>query len=86
MDPETLLSGIREMISAGARLATATDPEERRIAGSLYTINEGVVLDQLTKLHALHLEVAKNLASHEESIQGLCAGLRSHGHNSFQRY
>ena len=52
MNPEILLSGIREMISAGVRLQVATDPEEKRIAGELYTINEGVVRDQLERIDA----------------------------------
>ena len=52
MDPEILLSGIREMISAGVRLHIATDPEEKRIAGELYTANEGVVRDHLERIDA----------------------------------
>lgn len=69
MDPEILLSGIREMISAAIRQALAEGEEERNIAGDLYTINEGVVKDQLTRLHAFHLEVAQNLYGHERELQ-----------------
>lgn len=53
MDPEILLSGIREMVSAGVRIQTTTDPDEKRIAGELYTTNESIVHNQL-KLIAHH--------------------------------
>lgn len=52
MNPEILLSGIREMIAVGIRLALAQSAEEKGIAGNLYTINEGVVRDQLEHIDA----------------------------------
>lgn len=42
-----MLSGIREMISAQVRVMTTTDPDEKRIAGDLYTTNEAIVHNQL---------------------------------------
>jgi hypothetical protein len=52
MEPVLLLSGIREMISAQVRVMTTTDPEEKRIAGEIYTVNEEAVLDQLERIDA----------------------------------
>lgn len=53
MDPEILLSGIREMIAAGVRLQVATDHDEKRTAGELYTLNEGVVRESLKMLFGM---------------------------------
>jgi gamma-glutamylcyclotransferase (GGCT)/AIG2-like uncharacterized protein YtfP len=84
MTPETLLSGIREMISAGVRLQVATDPEEKRIAGELYTVNEGVVLEGLTSLHGFQQEVAKNLLDHETRLQSLNSKVNHHSHTEWR--
>ena len=84
MKPETLLSGIREMISAGVRLQVATDPEEKRIAGELYTVNEGVVLEGLANLHAFQQEVAKNLLAHEGLIRELKSKVAHHSHTEWR--
>ena len=50
MDSETLLSGIREMISAAVREATT---DEKELARALYTANENVVREQLAQLFSL---------------------------------
>lgn len=71
MNPETLLSGIREMISAQVRLVTTADPDEKRIAGELYTTNEAVVLDELTHLYGFQQEIANNLAKCEARTRSL---------------
>ena len=53
MDSETLLSGIREMISAAVREATTDSEKEQGISRALYTANENVVREQLTQLFSL---------------------------------
>lgn len=64
MDAGTLVSGIREMIAAAVRQATAATDEEKKIAGELYTVNERVVSDGITHLFETNKALANAVKLH----------------------